>query len=90
MPRGRRPHVAPGERLSREYAPLEGDVAIGRLPRPCGQRLESVVALAAQEDLRIPVTGEVVAGDAHAEDLQRDPAVRVGVEARLLAGRDAP
>ena len=55
-----------------------------------GERLELVVALAGQVHLRVAVAGEVLAGDAHAPDLQRAPAVVRGVRARRLARLDPP
>ena len=82
--------VAAGERPGRRHPALEGDVAVGRLGGPGGQRLELVVALAGQVDVGIAVAGHVVAGDAHAPDLHRDPAVGAGVEARGLARCDPP
>src|SRR5665647_66517 len=50
-------------------------VAIGRLGRPGGQRLEPVVALARQEHVGVAVPGHVMAGDAHPRDLDAYPAV---------------
>ena len=60
--------------------PREGDVAVRRLRRPGGQGLQLVVALAGEVDLRVAVAGQVLAGDAHAPDPQRLPAVGGGVQ----------
>jgi hypothetical protein len=90
VPGGRRPRVAARERHMGEDASLEGDVAIGRLARPGGQGLQLVVALAGEIHLGVAVAGDVLAGDPHAPDLRRHPAVGVGVQARLLAGRHPP
>ena len=73
--------VAAGVRPVGGDAALEGDVLVRRLRRPVGERLQLVVALARQVDLGIAVAGDVLAGDAHAPDLQRPPAVGLGVRA---------
>ena len=84
MPGRRGQDVAAGERAVRGDAALEGDVAVGRPARAVGEGLELVVALARQEDLGVAVARDVLAGDAHAPDLHRHPAVGRRVEARRL------
>ena len=94
VPGGARPDVAAGVGALRGDALGEGDVLVVRLRRAvlrdARQGLQLVVGHAGQEIVGIAVAGEVVAGDAHAPDAQRLPAVLVGVERRRLAGLDAP
>ena len=58
--------------------------------RAVGERLQDVRALAGQEDLRPPVAVEVLAGDAHAPDPERLPAIVGRVQRRWLARCHAP
>ena len=53
----------------------ERDVAVRGLRRTGEQRLELVVALAREVDLRQPVARQVLARDPHAPDLHARPAV---------------
>src|SRR5215213_10027120 len=57
---------------------------------PSGQRLELIVALARQVNLRIAVRGQVEGRDAHAPDLCPNPTVGIRVSARRLARFDPP
>ena len=55
-----------------------------------GERLEAVRADAREVDLGVAVAGEVLAGDAHAPDLDLLPALVARVEPGVLAGREPP
>ena len=76
VPGGRGQGIAAGERLGGGDAAPERDVAVRRLARAGGQRLELVVALAREVDLGVAVAGDVLAGDAHAPDLRSGPSRR--------------
>ena len=90
VPRGRREHVTAHGGPLRGHAAGQRDVLVGGVLRSVGQGLQLVVALAGDEDLGVAVAGEVPAGDAHAPEVQRLPAVGLGVGAGRLAGLDAP
>src|SRR5262245_29905117 len=90
MPGSGRANVAAGEWLRRGDAAPQGDVAVGWLPRSGGQGLQLVVSLTGQKHIWVAAPGDIEAGDAHAPDLEPDPAVGVGVQSRRLAGIHAP
>ena len=79
VPGGGRQDVTAGVGPGGGGAALEGDVLVRRLGGSVGERLQLVVALARQVHLRVAVPGDVLAGDPHSPDLQRLPAVRLGV-----------
>ena len=91
MPRGRRERRVARERPVRGHARLERHVLVGRPPvGDVGQGLELVVGLAGEVDLGVAVVGQVVAGDAHAEDAQPLPPLIASPEARRRTGLDPP
>ena len=71
-------------------AHLPADVRVVRPLRTIDQRLEHVVGLVGQEDLRPAIAVDVLAGDAHAPDPQELPALIPGVQPRRLTGGHLP
>ena len=76
--------------LGRADAAVQRDVAEVRALRPVGQRHELVVGHAREVVLGIAVTGDVVAGDAHALELHALPALLARPGGGRLAWFDAP
>ncbi len=90
VPGGRRHlHVA-DVRLVGSGVALDRDVAIPRVGRSIGQGLQAVVGLAGEVDLGITVAVQVVRGDPHAPDVDRLPALLMGVEPWGGVRRHAP
>ena len=90
MPGGRRVHVSAHIGPVRGDAALVGGVDIARSRCTGLQLLQLVVRHAAQKHLGQAVAVEVVAGNPHAPDLQRLPALSRRVLLRRLAGCELP
>ena len=91
VPRRRRQDVAAGERAVGRDAARRARCPRRSVRSPSPASVCSLLSpWLVRNTSGQPVAGDVLAGDAHAPQLQRAPPVGFGVRARRLAGHDAP